>query len=182
MTDEYDDELMQAARRLPRGVAPERDLWPEIATAIAPPETRRWAPLFAQAAAVVLLVGTSSAVTYVAMQEQQAPVVVASTELVFERAAFSSRYNLGPGFEAARNALAAELEFELEKLPAAARADVKANLLLIHAAIVETNAALEDEPDNTVLQGHLLRAYRNELMLLRRIGGLSRNVMMRNDI
>jgi hypothetical protein len=33
-----------------------------------------------------------------------------------------------------------------------------------------------------MLQQKLLGAYREELTLLRRVGGLTRNVMMRNDI
>ena len=53
---------------------------------------------------------------------------------------------------------------------------------MIHQAIVEIDAALEEEPDNTLLQQKLLRVYREELTLLRRVGGLTRNVMMRNDI
>ena len=53
---------------------------------------------------------------------------------------------------------------------------------MIHNAIVEINAELEQDPDNVLLQQQLLRAYRDELALLRRVGGLTRNVMIRNDI
>ena len=49
-------------------------------------------------------------------------------------------------------------------------------------ALPEINTALENEPDNVLLQQKLLRAYREELALLRRVGGLTRNVMIRNDI
>ena len=53
---------------------------------------------------------------------------------------------------------------------------------MIHNAIVEINTALEQEPDNVLLQSKLLGAYREELTLLRRVSGLTRNVMTRNDI
>ena len=74
------DPLMLAARQLPQGIAPGRDLWPGIAAGI---EEQREAPsrrgvgwnrLFAQAAAVLLLIGGSSGVTWLAMK-QDAPVV-----------------------------------------------------------------------------------------------------------
>ena len=58
-----DEKLMEAAERLSKEIRPERDLWPEIAATINAPAAKRWSPLFAQAAAVVLLVGASSAVT-----------------------------------------------------------------------------------------------------------------------
>ena len=49
-------------------------------------------------------------------------------------------------------------------------------------AIFEMNKALAEDHENMLLQGRLLRMYREELALLRRVSGLSRNVMMRNDI
>ncbi len=51
-----------------------------------------------------------------------------------------------------------------------------------NGAIFEINAALAEDPDNEMLQSQLLSAYREQLSLLRRVGGLTRNVMMRNDI
>ena len=138
--------------------------------------------MLAQAAAIVLLIGASSAVTYVAVKGDAGPVVAITPELVFEQASFGGNYHLGPGFQDARNSLRAELDVELQRLSPEARKDVRANLSLIHQAIMDINAALEQEPDNTLLQLKLLRAYREELTMLRRVGGLTRNVMMRNDI
>ena len=82
----------------------------------------------------------------------------------------------------ARDSLVAELKVELAKLSAEDRATIETNLTLIHSAIDEMNEALEEEPDNVFLQERLLRTYREELVLLRRVGGLTRNVMLRNDI
>ena len=176
----FDDKLDQAARQLTTDVSPERDLWPGIEQAIRTP--RRRTPWYAQAAAVVLLVGASSAVTYVAVKDGGGPMVSVAPELIFEKAAFGGDYHLGPDFQDARNSLRAQLDAELDRLSPAAQKDIQANLDVIHGAIVEINTALEQEPDNVLLQQKLLRAYREELTLLRRVGGLTRNVMMRNDI
>jgi len=177
-----DDKLMKAAGQLSTEISPERDLWAGISEAIEKPAPRRWTPMLAQAAAIVLLVGASSAVTYVTMKDGGQGTVIASPEMIFEQASFANRYSLGPGFQDARNALVAELDVELERLPAESRQDIETNLKLIRDAIFNINIALEEDPENLFLQERLLRTYREELMLLRRVGGLSRNVMLRNDI
>jgi len=176
----FDDRLDQAARQLATGVTPQRDLWPGIEQAIRTPQRRT--PWYAQAAAVILLVGASSGITYLAVTNNAGPTVSVPAELVFERAAFGGEYHLGPGFQAARNSLRAQLDAELDRLSPEAQQDIQANLDVIHGAIVQINTALEQEPDNARLQQQLLRAYREELALLRRVGGLTRNVMIRNDI
>ena len=182
MAERDDDKLTRAARQLATEISPERDLWPGIAEAITTPARRRWAPMFAQAAAILLLVGASSMVTYVAVKSDQQPVVQVAPDLIFEQASFGNRYSLGPGFQDARNALVAEFEVELERLPPETRKDIEANLALIQQAIFEINEALEQEPDNPMLQARLLRTYLDELEMLRRVGGLTRDVMRRNDI
>lgn len=182
MSERNDDRLLEAARRLGTDISPQRDLWPGIAAAISEPRRSRRVPLLAQAAAVVLLVGASSSITYLLVGGQQQPVARVAPELLFEQASFGGRYSLGPGFQDARSALIAELEVELEHLSPEARADIEDNLDVIQSAIVEINAALERDPDSTLLQQQLLNAYREELTLLRRVGGLTRTIMARNDI
>ena len=176
----FDDKLDQAARGLATEITPERDLWPGIEQAIRVPQRRT--PWYAQAAAVLILVGASSGVTYLAVTNDSGPVVSVAPELIFEKAAFGGDYHLGPGFQDARNSLRAQLDTELSRLSPEAQQDIQANLDVIHLAIVEINTALEQDADNVLLQQQLLRAYREELALLRRVGGLTRNVMMRNDI
>lgn len=182
MSTEFDDKLSHAARLLATEIEPERDLWPDIAAGIEAPRRSRWTPMLAQAAAVVLLVGASSAITYVAVKDDNGPAISIAPELIFEQASFGGNYHLGPGFQDARNSLRAELDVELARLSPETRSDIQANLDLIHAAIVDINAALEDEPDSSLLQQKLLGAYHEELAVLRRVGGLTRDLMMRNDI
>jgi len=181
MTESNDDKLAMAAQKLATEISPDRDLWPGIAEAIATPSRSRWTPMFAQAAGVVLLIAASSAMTYIAVKGPQQAVIGVAPALVFEQASFGS-HNLGPGFQDARNVLAAELDVELARLSPAARNDVEANLKIVQQAIVDINRALSEDPDNVLLQERLLSAYRDELSVLRRVGGLTRNVMMRNDI
>jgi hypothetical protein len=177
-----DDKLMKAAGQLATDISPERDLWPGIAEAIAAPAPKRWSPMFAQAAAVILLVGASSGVTYMTMKDSVSRTVIASPDMIFEQASFGNRYTLGPGFQDARSALVADLEVELKRLSPEARETIDINLKLIHDAVFAMNAALEEDPENVLLQQRLLKTYREELALLRRVSGLSRNVMRRNDI
>jgi hypothetical protein len=77
MNNTDDDRLTTAASRLATEISPQRDLWPGIEEAIARPKRSRWTPMFAQAAAVVLLVGASSMVTYFVVKEDQRVVEVA---------------------------------------------------------------------------------------------------------
>ena len=193
MNIDYDrDPLMVAARKLPPGIAPQRDLWPGIAQAIAaqkaaPSRGRTgWNRPFAQAAAVLLLVGGSSGVTWFAMkQDMQTIATEPSAEaLQFQSVAgnFGSQYHLGPDFLDARNDLAARLEDELERLSPETQAEVRKNLGTIRAAIVEINAALAKEPDNALLQGLLMNAYRDELAVMSRVDGMANSGMRRTDI
>ena len=128
MTDRNEDRLLQAASRLNTEVSPQRDLWPGIARAINEPQRSWWAPMLAQAAAVVLLVGGSSAITYIAVKQPQPQVVQISPELTFEQASFGSGPELGDEFVAARSALIAELDVELKRLGPTSRAEVADNI------------------------------------------------------
>lgn len=182
MNEQNDDKLMQAASQLATEIAPERDLWPGIAESIEAPAKRRWSPMLAQAAGVAMLMAASAGVTwYLVKGENASTPEIVPAGMVFEQASFGSR-NLGPSFQDARDSLVAELEVELAKLSQEDRDTIETNLTMIHTAINEMNEALEEEPDNVFLQERLLRSYREELMLLRRVGGLTRNVMLRNDI
>jgi len=177
-----DDNLMQAAGQLSAEISPERDLWPAISDAIEKPLRRRWTPMLAQVAAVVLLIAASSTITYVVVRDTGPAPVIGTPDMIFQQASFANRYTLGPGFQDAREALLAELDFELQRLSPESRKDIETNLNVIEDAIADMNNALENDPENLFLQDRLLRTYHEELALLRRMGGLARNVMMRNDI
>jgi len=180
----FDDKLMKAARALETEVAPEHDLWPAIENAISRPSRTSWNTVFAQAAAVLLLVGASSSLTYLAMNEKT-PVATFATDntgLNFERVSFGGHYTLGPGYQDARSSLRAQLDEELERLSPEARAEVVKNISAIRAAIDEINRALVDEPDNILLQELLLSTYREELSVMMKVDRVANAVMLRSDI
>ncbi|MDJ0906429.1 MAG: hypothetical protein QNI96_10450 [Woeseiaceae bacterium] len=181
-TIERDDELLARARDLSTGISPEQDLWPGIEAAIRRPKTSRWTPRFAQAAAIVLLVGASSGLTWLATKDQVQVVEVVPAGLVFEQASFGGRYALGVGYQEAHRDLEAQLDTELQRLSPEARAEVEENLAMIRGAIGQINAALAEEPDNPLLQELLVQTYREELALMQRVGGLTQRVMPRRDI
>jgi hypothetical protein len=182
MNEKHEDKLIAAARRLTTQISPERDLWPDIATAIAQPSRSRWTPMLAQAAAVILLVGASSGVTYLVVNDGQPPVEIITPDLLFEQASFGGQYNLGPDFQDARSNLASKLDQELMRLSPEARAGVEENLQVIRNAITEINGALEQEPDNALLHEMLLKTYHQELRVMRDVRALTQSVMSRNDI
>lgn len=183
MTTEFDDKLSANAARLAKDIAPERDLWPEIEAAISAPQRRRFSPYWAQAAGVLLLVAASSILTYSLTRTD--PVIIerpVPADLSLQTASFGGGYELSSGYMLARTNLQAQMDRELDKLSPAARAGVEQNLQVIRDAITEINAALEQEPGNVLLQELLLRTYREELAVMRKVGGLTQDVMSRNDI
>lgn len=182
MNDEIDTQLMEDAARLSTEIAPARDLWPNIEATIAAPKHTRRMPYLAQAAAVFLLVGASSMVTYqITKTEPNVSPRPVTTELVFQQASFGD-YQLSSGYKLARSRLQADLDVELSKLSPAARTNVEQNLQVIRDAIQEINDALSEEPDNVLLQELLVKTYREELTVMQKVGGLAQNVMLRNDI
>jgi hypothetical protein len=188
MQEAAQDALLRAAAALPRAIQPQRDLWPGIEQALrAQQRAGGWrSGLFAQAASVILLVGVSSGLTYLAVSppDREVSPVSVGVDRVFEpvSGSFGSRYNLGPDFQAARDVLAARLDLEMAKLSPETRAVVQKNLDAIRAVIVEINKALAAEPDNELLQEMLIRSYHDELALMQKVGGIGNSAMVRNDI
>jgi len=185
----FDEELMARAAKLDASVEPARDLWPEIASAInapARPNRSIWNSVWAQAAAVVLLVGGSSGVTYLALQDgndSTLPMIEAQG-LTFTpvSGSFGSQYTLGPDYQDARRELASRVDEQLENLAPETREVVLVNLESIRKAIEDINKALAEEPDSVLLQELLLDTYRDELSLMNKVDGITRAAMRRGDI
>lgn len=187
---QFDEEVMAMAAKLSTPVAPERDLWPGIEQVITAPVVRErtvWNTVWAQAAAVILLVGGSSGLTYMAMSgtdDPTVPNVAATMPLVFEpvSGSFGSQYFLGPDYQDARRVVSTNLSDRLNDLEPEARAEVLANIETIRQAIEEINRALAEEPDNVLLQEMLIDTYRDELSVMKKVDSISNNAMYRRDI
>ena len=185
--NEQDDKMTIAASQLATEITPSRDLWPGIEEAIKAPRAPRQTTWYAQAAAVFLLVGASSMVTYSVLKYDsantpQAVVQVVPTNLTFERAAFGADHTLESVYGRAAGDVESNLDRELANLSPEAREDVVRNLAVIQQAITDISQALEEEPNNGFLQELLVDAYRNELALMNRVGGMTQRVMARQDI
>ena len=186
MTEHREERFMADAARLATEIAPERDLWPDIEAGISRPAPRTGVPWYAQAAAVLALVGVSSFVTYT-LTKTDAPAgqivpVMAATTFDAEFASFGQELMLPASFESERSGLAAELDIALDELSPEVRAEVEENLAVIRNAVDEISEALESEPNNVLLQEMLADAYRRELEVMRHVGGIARNASVRNDI
>ena len=184
MNDRQEDKLMREAGRLAKEVTPGRDLLPGIHDAITGPARRRsrWTPMLAQAAAVLVLVGGSSMVTWYLVREEPQVIEVYRPALDTELASYGDRGSLGQEYDRVHGEVTSQLETELEKLSPEARADVERNMAVIHQAIADISTALNREPDNELLRDLLADAYREELVIMQRIGTLTRQVMARQDI
>jgi len=182
MNDRTEDTLMKDARSLERSLPPPRDLWPAIEAEIAKPRRTWFQPVFAQAAAIMLLVGASSSLTYLLVKDDGASTIAVQPGYVFSETSFGSDYSLGPAFTDARGGLAAKLDKQLSKLSPEDRAEVERNLEVVRAAIQQMNEELAQDPDNARLQSLLLNTYREELMIMRRVSDLTQSVTVRNDM
>ena len=188
--ENLNDGLIVAAGRLATDVKPQRDLWPGIEQAITQPARHGrsgWNTVWAQAAAVILLVGGSSGLTYLAVSDDNSavsPVALSGPALNFQpvSGSFGSQYHLGPDYLDAKRDLEARLEEELTRLSPDTRNAVQSNMEEIRLAIEDINKALAEEPGNVLLQELLLRTYREELALMQHVDGIANSAMYRGDI
>ena len=184
---EQDDKLARAARELRTDIAPSRDLWPGIEEAIKAPRRQKQPPWYAQVAAIFLLVGASSLLTYQYIlydqsNEPQTVIQPVPTNMIFERAAFGGEHTLQSVYGRAAGNVESNLDRELENLSPEARDDVLRNLAVIRQAIADISSSLEHDPGNEFLQELLVSAYRSELALMNRVGSMTQRVMARDDI
>ncbi len=178
--------LLAAARDLPREVAPERDLWPEIqarlgergqeAAPASEPRAKAWSIRFAAAAALV----AATALVTLSLVERPAPATAGLASP--EPAMFGAGYDLGAKHQLVRANLSEDLARHLEALPPETAAVVERNLAQIRAAVAEINQALEKDPGNILLEQLLMAAYQDEMEVLSNVNRMAGAVPSRNEI
>lgn len=205
MTDDIIDEaklreLMKEVEALPRSIDPPADAWAKIraeieatggerhgddAIELQPKRSARIAfwqrPMFLAAAALLLVAG-SSAVTAIALNRRGAPSIARP---VPTRMAVGTDRNTGPASLAqftvvesdylrAVNDLSATLESEEDALSPETIAKLRESIKVIDAAILEARNALAADPANRTLIQMLANSYEQKVDLLKRTTEMAR--------
>ncbi len=175
-------QLLAHAAALPRGVAPPRDLWPEIAERIEHgwswSAVRAWWQPMALATAAVIVVGAvallvtnraPTAVRMVAIPSASPSAMFVAGDHVADPvlAAAEREYE-----EAARTLLEA-LQRRRAMLPPEDLARVEANLQVIDRALAEVRQALVKDPASPELNHMLVATHRKKVDILQRVVRLS---------
>ncbi|MEN7342930.1 MAG: hypothetical protein AAAFM81_08285 [Pseudomonadota bacterium] len=161
--DETND-MMARAAALPSEIAPPRDLWPGIESALETQKNDRWqwrvaASVIATSALIGILLlppkeDKSPGLAYIPTQ-----VPTLDAQLV-RHMPFDDSYILDY-----REALAA-LDDQLAALPEGTREVVVANLKIVRASIADINQAIDNDPGNVQLRQLLQLAYRQEMAII----------------
>jgi hypothetical protein len=190
------DPLDEALASLPKDVAAEHELWPQIRaeiekTPILAPKTVSpfQASWFRLAAAVLLVVGTSFVTYYVTRESMQpqlvqtAPETLPAPQVISQPASFSfGSQRLGAGYTNARAELDKRFQERLASLPPAARAKVESNLADLRRAASEISKTLAENPSDPLLQDLLMSTYESELKLLADVSELPTAGSMRTEL
>ncbi len=171
-------ELLALAATLPRSVEPPADLWPDIqarirrqpgATSAPAVHRSRWDSFTSDrrwlAAAAVVLIAVSSAVTALIYQPSGSFVVEAPDSLASPERTPEVR-TVRDDYDRLDRELMQLLAAQREKMQPETIAKVERNLAIIDQAIAEIRAALVEDPSNQALHDLLKRSYGQKRALL----------------
>ena len=159
--------ILSMASQLPEGIQPDRDLWPCIAERISgkvielKPRPRIGSAGFWRIAATLAVVaGVGFSLYSIQGTKVEAPVNN-SPDVAISEMPQSERDYL-----AAKDALLEELRGAEDRLSPEVVATVEENLRVIEDAVSEIRVALNDNPDDVLLERLLVATWRSELDLL----------------
>ena len=190
---ERDDALLRALRRLPREIAPRRDLWAGIADALyahpaqgagarGTPAGRRLLRWPYALAAGLGCMALGALLTIAVLRTQPSIDTAAAAEpSLYSEASFGGYQALGPEYESARATLAIGLAERIDRLPPEAQQKIERNLDEIRRALREINVALALDPNSILLQQLLLSTYQSELALLANVNQMAGNIPARTE-
>ena len=159
---------IRSLRELPRGIAPQRDLWPAIAAQIVPPRRseRRLVWRFAAGiAAVVALIGVGTWLGRASVDPAAGNVPMARAAAAGQTLAAVS-YAPDARYFSERTALLQDLDARIASLPPASQAKVVSSLATIRSALRDIETALGKDPANSLLHELLVNTYQEEMQLL----------------
>jgi hypothetical protein len=168
------ESLLDQSRALPAEVAPPAEIWTAVHQRIAPPRSAGAHRGWLLAAAAVLLVAVSSAVTAllvrrpqaIAVRHERPPVPLATVRLPVAARAVDADY------QAVIRELDESLAQRRAQLAPETIAKVEASLRIVDEAIGEARHALAADPANRDLVDLLAASYEHKLELLRRASEL----------
>lgn len=152
--------LVNRVAGIRREVAPPSDLWAGIAPRIGKGVRRVSIPIWRLAAAAVVLVSTSSALTVAVLRRPpvEVPARFATTEASYQQAALQ----LADLYQQVRDSLAPETRLVLER-----------NLAVIERALSEAREALKADPANRTIEAIVVAAWQRKIEFLERAASLS---------
>lgn len=155
--------LAPAAAALSRSIDPPHDLWPAISRRLRRRGARpRWRLAALAAAAAIVLMAGSSALTLWLVRDRGASHAAAGATPAIEAGYMSATADLLRALDAERGRLAPATVATLER-----------NLAVIDAAIAESRAALAADPGNRDLEALLWASYRQKVALLQQASRLA---------
>jgi len=156
----------EGAAALAKSIEPASDLWPGIQARLGPFRgTRVTLPSWALAAAAVVLIALSSAITALLLRPGPATPLAATPAV--------SVSPLEAQYAAAATELSAELERARTRLSPATLAVIERNLAVIDSALAESRRALAGDPGNAALERLVIATWQQKMDFLRRATALS---------
>jgi hypothetical protein len=155
----------EGASALAKSIEPDTDLWPGIEARLTPFRgTRVTLPSWALAAAAVVLIALSSAVTALLLRPRPAPTVAVAPAVTVSP--------LEAQYATAASELSAELARARTRLSPATLAVIEKNLAVIDSALAESRRALAGDPGNAVLERLVIATWQQKMDFLRRATAL----------
>lgn len=190
-------ELDRRIADLPKAVEPARDLWPGIEARLDEADARS-APAYVWWGAVAAALCVAALLPVLLQQAPEEPVPTATVPAVVPestmpgldtagqqlrlRNAAVTSVEPGPEYRAARAELLGLLEERLAGLAPEDREIVVRNIETIRSALEEIDGALQDNPDDPLLQELMLQTYQRELDVMARVNGLAGPARRRTDL
>ena len=182
MNTEQQNKLDALMDQVPQNVPSERDLWPGIEARLSRDSRDhpvQWSGWLWRAAAAALLIAGSSFTTAVMMQRNIPETAARGPEETrIVPAGLAGEFVPGQKYRLARESLVADFNVQVAQLPKDTQRKVQNNLAQIERALEEIGAALETNPNSTLLQQLLVTTYQEELDVL---AGVNRMTLTRID-